>query len=76
MKFRINKSKPKKIWTCPKCGSEITKLPLTDYIENGKAWHIPHFGKARCNKCGWESELYGRGLVQTKYSATSTLKAK
>ncbi|OGH47688.1 MAG: hypothetical protein A3A51_03700 [Candidatus Levybacteria bacterium RIFCSPLOWO2_01_FULL_39_10] len=54
---------PKK-YLCPECGTEITKLPTVSYKEKGKVWHIPHFGKAKCSKCGWESEPYGKGLIQ------------
>jgi len=49
----------KKTYRCPKCGSVVTKLPITNYKEEGKTYHIPYFGKAKCDKCGWESGPYG-----------------
>lgn len=52
-------------YLCPKCGKKITKVPLANYRENGKLWHIPHTGKAKCDNCGWESGPYGRNTSNT-----------
>lgn len=57
------KSRVKKFY-CPNCGKKITKIPTSSYKEKGKDWHIPHFGRAKCDKCGWKSEPYGKGLIQ------------
>lgn len=53
------------IFTCPKCNKRVIRLPLTNYRENGKLYHIPSFGKAKCLNCGWESKPYGEGLLKT-----------
>lgn len=50
-----SRSAQKKKYFCPVCKSKLTKIPLSNYRENGKLWHIPSFGQASCDKCGWVS---------------------
>jgi len=51
-------------YKCPNCGAVVTKLPISDYKEDGKTFHISYVGKAKCDKCGWESKPYGEGLTK------------
>lgn len=59
--------KKKQKYYCPKCNREVTRIPISSYTnEEGKSIHIPHFGRAHCTNCGWQSEPYGRGLIYSQ----------
>jgi len=63
-KRKQGKKSENRRYYCPKCSAQLTKVPISSYTNGqGTAISIPHFGKAKCDNCKWQSEPYGRGLI-------------
>lgn len=57
-------SRTQRTYRCPKCNAIVTKVPISNYTdEHGETHHIPAFGFAICDACGWKSSPMGGGLI-------------